>query len=145
MSQENGKPGRPNSPRTKQSPATLISGLFQGCPLIGSNRGFWPNSCLPTISSKTRENSHRAPDAVGSGAVRLKIVGRHRSESLEESMCSSAAIRQTLLGLAFGNIRTIPPSPTKCLKQRRRIAVAIGLSLCQIDHGLLVHLLRIQQ
>ena len=43
------------------------------------------------------------------------------------------------------HIRAVPPSAAKSLKQCRRVRVAIGLRLHEIDHCLLVALFGIQQ
>jgi len=42
----------------------------------------------------------------------------------------------------LGNIRAVPPSAAKSLKQRGSVGITIGLRLNQVNHGLLIRLFR---
>jgi hypothetical protein len=45
----------------------------------------------------------------------------------------------------IGQIRAMPPSAAESLKQRCGVGVAISLGLDEIDYGLLISLLRVEQ
>src|SRR4051794_22875853 len=57
-------------------------------------------------------------------------------------LAEDAEIRVVAIRL---DVVAVPPASSQCLKERSRVGIAIGLCLHQIDEGLLVGLLRVEQ
>src|SRR5882757_265618 len=75
----------------------------------------------------------------------LSVLGEHAVIETATAAANARARIDLFFMFVFGQLHTVPPPTTECLKQCRCIGKTIGLRLDQVNPPLLVGLLRAQQ
>ena len=106
---------------------------------------------LPQELSRCRRNCLRtwSPQRTTQPCIRKSTTRESRSERKPVSRPArnfeSEPNASLVARLAFWNVGAVPPSAAERLKERGRIEVTVSLGLRESDHGLLVHLLAVQE